>query len=185
VSADPSGWPDPARPGVPLNPERDGWHWLKSPRAFVRPCLWNPRTKTWLERGSVEDMNRAGWCYLGPCPIPDEVAAREAAAELRGRRDGCTLRPELPLEALPPPAGASALAGRIAAARAEGMREAAEIAKLVGDRLHGTAAEDGARECYAAIIRAHVAARISVADERAERDLAAQLKKQIFGETDA
>jgi len=23
-----SGWPNPERPGVPANSERDGWHWL-------------------------------------------------------------------------------------------------------------------------------------------------------------
>lgn len=53
------------------------------------------------------------------------VAAREAAAEMRGRRDGCTLAPELPLEALPPPSGASALTLALAAAKREGMKAAA------------------------------------------------------------
>jgi hypothetical protein len=82
---DPNGWPDASKPGVPMNPERDGWHWLRSPRDFVRPCLWNPIGKTWLERGSVESMNNAGWRYLGPCLTPQEVAAREQAAAVEMR----------------------------------------------------------------------------------------------------
>lgn len=31
MASDANGWPDPARPGYPANPERDGWHWLKRP----------------------------------------------------------------------------------------------------------------------------------------------------------
>lgn len=80
--------------GRPQNPERDGWHWLESPRKFVRPCLWNPVSKTWLERGSVEDMRRAGWRYIAPCPAPDALARLLAEAEARGReaeREACAL----------------------------------------------------------------------------------------------
>jgi hypothetical protein len=77
-----NGWPDPSKPGVPLNPERDGWHWVETslgpgpPKTVPRP--WKAGA------GGGWDMTRA-WAirwyrYLGPCLTPAEVAAREAAA---------------------------------------------------------------------------------------------------------
>ena len=87
-----NGWPDPARPGVPLNPERDGWHWLKTPDSEVIPFEW--RVEGECERGrwpsywvrQNEDCWTAEECeYIGPCLIPDEATAlQKRVAELEG-----------------------------------------------------------------------------------------------------
>jgi hypothetical protein len=76
--------------GLPENPERDGWHWLRTP-AGEAPYGWFARR--WEasegEYDPVEDCS-----YIGPCLTPAEVASlvenarreeREAAAEA-GRR---------------------------------------------------------------------------------------------------
>jgi hypothetical protein len=90
----PNGWPYPERPGVPENPERDGWHWLlaNSTKDIVpeAACWRAPRSRypgMWFFQGNenylvAEQMTQAhGWRgYLGPCLTPAEVAAREAAA---------------------------------------------------------------------------------------------------------
>jgi hypothetical protein len=78
-------WPDPARPGWPLHPERPGKHWLRSPDGMFCFSVWfvtdNPNESFW-ERGpgwsSPAAIARKGWTYLGPCLIPDEVAAIKA-----------------------------------------------------------------------------------------------------------
>jgi len=79
----PNNWPDPAKPGVPLNPERDGWHWLHHPedlRAF--PCVWDASIAAWCsgEAHSPRGIVELRYQYLGPCLTPAEVAAREQAA---------------------------------------------------------------------------------------------------------
>jgi hypothetical protein len=91
-------WPDPARPGVPLNPERDGWHWIKpkiSPKRGIqlidesasRPMPWNivsPLSHKPAWNGVMEPEHAANaWQYLGPCLTPAEVDARVKEA----RRD--------------------------------------------------------------------------------------------------
>ncbi len=87
-------WPYPARPGVPLNPERDGWHWVKTERGLA-PWRWkeNPESIMWefgWEAGdgviSPAYFAALGPCiYLGPCLTPDEATALQArVAELEG-----------------------------------------------------------------------------------------------------
>jgi hypothetical protein len=85
-----NGWPDPARPGVPLNPERDGWHWLACPlKHDVFPRFWRAAgeaqncrwTAKWLY--SRNDWNPKECTYLGPALTPAEVDARVKQA----RRD--------------------------------------------------------------------------------------------------
>jgi hypothetical protein len=79
-------WPDPARPGWPLHPERPGKHWLRSPGGEIYLSVWyvtaNPNHSFW-EKGpgwsSPEANARSGWTYLGPALTPDEVAKREDA----------------------------------------------------------------------------------------------------------
>ena len=83
---DANGWPDPERPGVPLNPERSGWHWVAM-NEDPEPAYW----------GAAELAGTAGWWftedmhygpisagpnvrYLGLCLNPAEVAAQIAAA---------------------------------------------------------------------------------------------------------
>ena len=83
-------WPDPARPGVPPNPERDGWHWLVCPlKHDVFPRFWRAAGEAqncrwaakWLY--SRNDWNPKECTYLGPALTPAEVEARVAQA----RRD--------------------------------------------------------------------------------------------------
>ena len=88
----PGGWLDAARPGVPLEPERDRWHWLRSTKSAVEPHEWlgsegeYPHYNgTWnCDFDKPADAARAGMTYLGPCLTPAEVAAREAAARREG-----------------------------------------------------------------------------------------------------
>jgi hypothetical protein len=87
---DPNGWPDPQRPGVPMNPERDGYHWLGAvdrgePTGHTAVMLWFAGTGFYaIEAVPVSHRNiTEHWRYLGPCLTPAEVAARVAEA----RRD--------------------------------------------------------------------------------------------------
>jgi hypothetical protein len=75
-----SGWPNPLKPGMPLNPEKDGWHWLADPAStqfyfWHRPVKWIGEIKSWLFGGCVtwREMNETGWRYLGPCLKPAEA----------------------------------------------------------------------------------------------------------------
>ena len=85
MTADPNGWP--SRPGVPLNPRRNGWHWLR--RAYDGRCIcmqWSAKERRWLDgvKLSADTVVEYGAIYLGPALLPTEVAAREAAAFKRG-----------------------------------------------------------------------------------------------------
>ena len=96
-------WPDPQRPGVPLNPERDGWHWLVYAGKSVEPDRWNAEVQGWRYAGALEYTSGTRvWSYLGPCLLPSEVAAREAAARAEEREAcaadvdcGCAARPDV------------------------------------------------------------------------------------------
>jgi hypothetical protein len=86
--SDNNGWP--GKPGVPLNPEREEWHWLVCPlKHDVFPRFWRAAgeaqncrwTAKWLY--SRNDWNPKECTYLGPCLTPAEVDARVAKA----RRD--------------------------------------------------------------------------------------------------
>lgn len=94
-----NGWP--GKPGVPMNPERDGWHWMKTGHG-VAPWLWrdDPQSITW-EMGwetneevfAPGDIARVpGTTYLGPCLTSDEATALQArVAELEGLAYGLML----------------------------------------------------------------------------------------------
>ena len=92
-------WPDPARPGVPLNPERDGWHWVRRTENNTPfPLQWTndwtgSRDYCWAIMGSGEPEDVAkNFCYLGPCLTPDGTAALQARiAELEAavQKKGC------------------------------------------------------------------------------------------------
>jgi hypothetical protein len=87
--SDTNTWPDPERPGVPLNPERDGWHWLIDASGVAMPIAWT-RVRTWTrERNGayvaggweVQPGTLAGTTrYLGPVLSPVEVATAVTAA---------------------------------------------------------------------------------------------------------
>jgi hypothetical protein len=92
----PNNWPDPAKPGVPLNPERDGWHWLQSERGRgLAPKEWRAgETRRWcMSNGELcADWQIAErYTYLGPCLTPAEVAARERAARREGREEAARI----------------------------------------------------------------------------------------------
>ncbi len=89
-----NNWPDPARPGVPMNPERDGWHWLVCPlKHDVFPRFWRAAgeaqncrwTAKWLY--SRNDWNPKECTYLGQCLTPAEVDARVAQAVLAAAKE--------------------------------------------------------------------------------------------------
>jgi hypothetical protein len=135
-----TNWPDEARPGVPLNPEEDGWHWLQRSDGFAAPYVWktakDPRNGSWHVPPDWEVMpeDRAiiSQRYLGPCLTPSEVAAREQAAYRQGwsdREDDFIAGTERSGLVVMSP---QELAAREQAARREGMEEAARIAARAG-----------------------------------------------------
>jgi hypothetical protein len=75
-----NNWPDPVRPGVPLNPERDGWHWVQNGKG--RPSCQQWKAGMWSISGE------GGWTaaqvatllhlrYIGPCLLPFEITDAE------------------------------------------------------------------------------------------------------------
>jgi hypothetical protein len=84
-----NGWT--GKPGVPLNPERDGWHWVQEPGQDQECALWRAKPFLGAGRGCWETKGTedaweprevSNWHYLGPCLTPAEVEAR--IAELEG-----------------------------------------------------------------------------------------------------
>ncbi len=94
TKTDPHGWPDPARPGYPANPERSGWHWLKHPedlRLFL--FVWNAELAGWSS-GALhysQGLVDLGFAYLGPCLTPAEAAEALAQARREGMEDAAAL----------------------------------------------------------------------------------------------
>jgi len=94
--AEQNGWPFPDRPGVPLNPERDGWHWLA--QTDPGPAHWNAEMARWEHAALIcGGTPRASFIasslfdppirYRGPCLPPDQIAERvreavEACADI-------------------------------------------------------------------------------------------------------
>ena len=97
-------WPDPARPGVPLNPEEDGWHHVKEcPDSSAKIVFWSGHGgNTHYENGDLKHHEgwdgyplwiAEEWRYLGPVFTPDGTAAliariAELEAALRQICDG-------------------------------------------------------------------------------------------------
>jgi hypothetical protein len=66
-----SNWPDPDKPGVPLNPDVDGFHWLGN-AAFV----WVAKVENWGLNGiGFPPEFFANTSYHGPVLTPAEVSA--------------------------------------------------------------------------------------------------------------
>ena len=93
MTADHNGWP--GEPGVPLNPERDGWHWVLADEEHLIPYEWRPAGV--CERGrwgahwafDIEAEIDPRTCrYVAPCLTPGQHAAAIAAAREEGRREG-------------------------------------------------------------------------------------------------
>lgn len=94
-----NGWPFPDRPGVPLEPERDGPHlfintagrlvaanWLTGPPD--RQGNWSGLVGNSLTWGTPKDMAELGMTYLGPCLTPAEVAEQVADTKREAWNDG-------------------------------------------------------------------------------------------------
>lgn len=63
--------------GLPVNPERDGWHWLDTIYG-QQACYWTAASQCWEhQRWDVADAARLAK-YLGPCLTPAEVEALTA-----------------------------------------------------------------------------------------------------------
>lgn len=103
--SDPNGWPDPDKPGVPLHPERDGWHWLHHPED-LRPMVtgWQAELHGWPSGGlhSPQVIVDLGYRYLGPALLPAEVAALVAEARAKALEEaaaevdcGCAARQDV------------------------------------------------------------------------------------------
>jgi hypothetical protein len=79
-----NGWP--GKPGVPLNPERDGWHWLQERHPWSRPepVEWCSKPGVWRGKGPPEMAMQSAVRYIAPVLTPAEVDARvkEEAARL-------------------------------------------------------------------------------------------------------
>ena len=79
-----NNWPDPARPGVPMNPEWDGaHHWLSY--EGEEPGLYEWDGKYWKMGGGHAPMDYVvdHFTYIAPVLTPAEADARVAQA----RRD--------------------------------------------------------------------------------------------------
>ena len=72
--ADARGWPDPANPGVPVNPDKEGPHWIEDDRGRRRWGWWMGRAGRWL--GSNRDVPASRianqWTYLGAAVVPEQ-----------------------------------------------------------------------------------------------------------------
>ena len=85
-----TNWPNPERPGVPMFPERDGWHLLRI-SGFVEACRWRPleKAKEWLTTVGIvfssADLALPGAAeYIGPHLTPTQIAEL-----LAGERERC------------------------------------------------------------------------------------------------
>ena len=83
-----NGWP--GKPGVPLNPERDGWHIVQEgdldPEfAFWRSYNFLEHDLGWWETKGGEDFiqpyETSNWRYFGPALSHDQATALQARAD--------------------------------------------------------------------------------------------------------
>jgi len=73
---DNNGWP--GKPGVPMNPERDGAHVLRFSSGKEWTCIWRSTLVSfWVldtgHRLAPSEIVSYRATYLGPCLTPDEV----------------------------------------------------------------------------------------------------------------
>lgn len=89
--------------GVPLNSEKDGWHWLQESDLDPECVFWRSqpyfgdKRGRWEAKGTEDDFEPheiSTWRYLGPVATPEETEAKTAriaeleAALANARRDG-------------------------------------------------------------------------------------------------
>ena len=82
-----NNWPNPDKPGYPVDPETNGWHWLENAKGVPWPWIWCAKDHEW-ENGEfvMTPEVLVSFKYLGPALTPAEVAdvvdaIGEAAAE--------------------------------------------------------------------------------------------------------
>jgi hypothetical protein len=94
-----NGWPDPARPGVPMNPERDGWHWVADKDGIGKPWVeyWNGRD-SWAPVSATPNFICWHWRYIAPVLTPAEADARVAQARRDALEDCATWHDEVASE---------------------------------------------------------------------------------------
>ncbi len=127
-----NGWP--GEPGVPLNPERDGWHWLRTPDEIDAPYEW--RATGECERGrwpaywvsvDADDWQPAECTYIAPAftPAEEEARVKEAEAKIAA---GCLI------------SNAAEVADLVAKARRDALREAADLCDQLSEHTPGICA---------------------------------------------
>lgn len=82
-----NGWT--GTPGVPLNPERDGWHWVKHGNGAIVPRFWRCDHWEGVDHSSITPLEPSEvatcWTYIRPVMCHDEAAALQArVAKLEG-----------------------------------------------------------------------------------------------------
>jgi hypothetical protein len=92
--SDNNGWP--GKPGVPLNPEKSGWHWL-SCQNMPFLVFWNGEVLQDAFSGQriKPDVLSPVYSYLGPCLTPAEVEERIATARKDAREEAALRLEEL------------------------------------------------------------------------------------------
>lgn len=85
-------WPNASNRGLPLNPEKDGCHWVTHPADIGQPngmmaVYWNGKGGWCLPSVSrlIPPAEMGVYLYHGPCLTPAEVTALQAAAWRAGR----------------------------------------------------------------------------------------------------
>ena len=84
-----AGWPDDTRPGYPLNPDVDGWHWIILWHRRIA-AQWNSQNNMWRQQQIILKNDNcltlvsfgAAAQYLGPCLTPAQHTAAVEAARL-------------------------------------------------------------------------------------------------------
>lgn len=88
----PTNWPDPARPGVPLFPERDGKHVIDvDPEGTHNELVyyWKAEHQVWVEYDyqdaddALEEYDLIGWVYVGPIITSAQIAEMLAGERQR------------------------------------------------------------------------------------------------------
>ena len=76
----PTNWPNPERPGVPMFPERDGWHILQT-YSFPGLFYWDSENQYWFDRSkryyrTVSEIlvDAVETKYISICLTPTQIA---------------------------------------------------------------------------------------------------------------
>lgn len=81
----PTNWPNPERPGVPMFPERDGPHAIRYMDAKHAILFWNSTERKWISQShSISPKNLRLLCaYIGPVLTPTQISEMLASERER------------------------------------------------------------------------------------------------------